>query len=169
MIHKDSTFSPRFPQGFEHDLAVALYEPEIPLNVGSVARTCACTGIALHLVGALGFRLDNRLARRAGLDYWEHADVAVHRTWPEFTQVMSGRRMWLFSTKGKKVIWDASFREGDVLVFGSEGAGLPESILDSALGGIVVIPMKPGLRSLNLSNTVAVAVYEALRQLTPRA
>ncbi len=166
MTSEESTFPQRFPQGFGKQLAVALFEPEIPLNAGSVARTCACTDVPLHLVGTLGFRLDDRLARRAGLDYWEHAEVAIHRTWDEFKEAIGNRRMWLFSTKGPGILWDADFQPGDVLVFGSERSGLPARILDTRPGHVLSIPMVPARRSLNLSNAVAVALYEALRKIS---
>ena len=143
---------------------VGLYEPEIPLNFGSIARTCACTGIPLHLIGTLGFRLDDRMAKRAGLDYWQHAEVHVHRKWEDFEAEMEDRRMWFFSTKGSRSLWDAWFKKGDVLVFGSEGSGLPAWILDGGSGETVRIPMVEGRRSLNLSNAVSIALYEALRQ-----
>ena len=165
MSPQDSTFSPRFPQGSGDRLAVALYEPEIPLNVGSVARTCACTGVPLHLVGTLGFRLDNRLARRAGLDYWELAHVHVHQTWEDFREQTGGRRKWFFSTSGGVSFWEASFQINDVLVFGSERTGLPDDLLGGHRSEVLAIPMMPERRSLNLSNAVAVALYEALRQL----
>jgi len=165
MPTESSTFPLTFPQK-KIPLAVALFEPEIPLNVGSIARTCACTGVPLHLVGALGFRLDSRLARRGGLDYWEHAEVFIHRTWHEFLQAMQNRRLWLFSTKGKKAYWDADFNLGDVLVFGCERTGLPDWILDSSPDMVLRIPMIHGMRSLNVSNAVAVALYEALRKFT---
>jgi len=156
----------RFITGNIHGLLdVALYEPEIPLNVGSIARTCACTGTPLHLVGTLGFHPDNRLARRAGLDYWEHAETHIHRTWDEFRDLMEGRRMWYFSTKGERLLWDADFRERDVLVFGSERKGLPAEILASDRSKVLRIPMSEDMRSLNLSNTVAIGLYEALRSL----
>lgn len=145
-------------------LEIALFEPEIPLNVGSIARTCACTGCPLHLVGTLGFRLDNRLAKRAGLDYWELAEVHVHKKWEDFTAEMADRRMWFFSTRGKRTFWDVEFRNGDVLVFGSERMGLPGGILGSGKGEVVRIPMLEKRRSLNLSNTVSIALYEAIRQ-----
>jgi len=164
MPPEPSTFPLTFPQK-KNALAVALFEPEIPLNVGSIARTCACTGVPLHLVGALGFRLDSRLAKRGGLDYWEHAEVSIHRTWDEFLQAMQNRRLWLFSTKGKKVYWDAEFNHGDVLVFGCERTGLPDWILASSPSMVLRIPMIQGMRSLNVSNAVAVALYEALRKL----
>ncbi len=162
MAQIESTFPLRFPPDLGHKLAVALHEPDIPLNAGSVARTCACTGVPLHIVGTPGFILDNKLAKRAGLDYWEHAEIAIHKTWSDFEAVMEGRRMWLFSTKGSKVFWDADFRSGDVLVFGSELAGLPESILKSRPDNVLVLPMIPDRRSLNLSNTVAAGLYHAL-------
>ena len=169
MGNLNPTFPQRFPQGYGERLAVALFEPEIPLNAGSVARTCACTDVPLHLVGTLGFRLDDRLARRGGLDYWEHARVTVHRTWDEFQLSMSGSRMWLFSTKGQKVYWDIEYRPGDMLVFGPERTGLPENLLARFPDSVLTIPMVAGRRSLNLSNAVAIAVYEALRQLSAQS
>lgn len=164
MLPEFSTFSQRFPPAMGRQLEVALFEPEIPLNVGSVARTCACTGVPLHLVGALGFRLDSRLAKRGGLDYWEHAEVAVHRTWDEFETATANRRLWLFSTKGRRGFWEVEYRPGDILVFGCERTGLPDSMLASRPDATLAIPMIPERRSLNLSNAVAIAVYEALRQ-----
>lgn len=160
----DSTFLHIFPQETGGSLNVALYEPEIPLNTGSVARTCACTGTPLHIVGTPGFRLDNRLAKRAGLDYWEHAEVHIHLTWGAFMEEVAGRKIWLFSTKGGRPYWEGEYGRGDVLVFGSERTGLPAEILESGEGEVVRIPMLEGRRSLNLSNTVAIALYEALRQ-----
>jgi tRNA (cytidine/uridine-2'-O-)-methyltransferase len=144
--------------------AVGLFEPEIPLNVGSIARTCACTGTPLHLIGKLGFRLDDKLARRAGLDYWPLAEVHIHKKWEDFEEAMEGRRIWYLSTKGLKSLWEAQFRAGDVLVFGSEGSGLPGEIMNSGRGEVVRIPMLEERRSLNLSNAVSIALYEALRQ-----
>jgi tRNA (cytidine/uridine-2'-O-)-methyltransferase len=160
MQQENPTFSHEFAGFFD----VALFEPDIPLNTGSVARTCACTGSPLHIVGPAGFRLDDRLARRAGLDYWELAEVHIHRTWEEFRDKMPGKRMWLFSTKGAKAYWEVEYRPGDVLVFGSETSGLPGRILESGAGEILRIPLVEGMRSLNLSNAVAIALYEALRQ-----
>ncbi len=159
--------SPRLSKRDVHPFEIVLFEPEIPLNVGSIARTCACSGCPLHLVGTLGFRLDDRLAKRAGLDYWEHADVRVHKCWEDFKTEMDGRRMWFFSTKGRKSYWDVKFDPGDLLVFGSERTGLPGSLLESDRGVVVTIPMLENRRSLNLSNTVAIALYEALRQNIP--
>ncbi len=164
MCPKNFTFSPHFPQELGSEYAVALYEPEIPLNTGSVARTCACTGVPLHIVGTTGFRLDHRLARRAGLDYWEHAEVHVFRTWDEYAAEMSGRRMWFLSTKGENTYWNADFSPGDIMMFGSEGSGLPSKILESGRGEVLRIPMVPERRSLNLSNSVSIVLYEMLRQ-----
>jgi tRNA (cytidine/uridine-2'-O-)-methyltransferase len=168
MAQEDSTFPQVFPQADISTLAIALYQPEIPLNVGSIARTCAVTGVPLHLVGTLGFRLDNRLAKRAGLDYWEHATVEVHRTWEEFIEWKGSRRTWLFSTKGKRPYWDVEYTPGDVLVFGSERTGLPGKILGDNMEEVLTIPMLPDFRSLNLSNAVSIAVYEAVRQFAMR-
>ena len=154
----------RFPAETAEDLAIALFEPEIPLNVGSVARTCACTGIPLYLVGPLGFRLDSRLARRGGLDYWERAKVIIQPLWADFEKTMQGRKLWLFSTKGRKTLWDTEFLGHDVLVFGSERTGLPESMLAARSDSVITIPMVDGLRSLNVSNAVAIGAFEALRQ-----
>jgi tRNA (cytidine/uridine-2'-O-)-methyltransferase len=164
-MNSESCTSPlRFPPDGGKNLAVALFEPEIPLNVGSVARTCACTGVPLHLVGTLGFRLDNRLAKRGGLDYWELAEVTIHRTWGEFEDAMKGRRMWLFSTKAGCSFWDVKFEPRDIMVFGSERTGLPNSMLMERSEWAITIPMVPLRRSLNLSNSVAIALYEGLRQ-----
>jgi tRNA (cytidine/uridine-2'-O-)-methyltransferase len=143
-------------------IAVALYEPEIPLNVGSIARTCACTGVPLHLVGRLGFRVDDREAKRAGLDYWEHVESHVHRTWDEFVADMNGRNMWFFSTKGEIHYHEIRYQTGDVLVFGSEGKGLPDELLKEHSNNVLTIPMIDGRRSLNLSNAVAVVTYRVL-------
>ncbi len=164
MNPRESTSPLRFPQGFGAGFSVVLFEPEIPLNVGSIARTCACAGAPMHLVGRLGFHLDNRLARRAGLDYWELAEVHIHRTWEEFSRLMAGRRMRFFSTRGGVAHWDVKYEAGDLLVFGSERTGLPAKILGTGEGEVVAIPMEVGVRSLNLSNAVAIALYEALRQ-----
>jgi len=164
MCPLNNRFPLRFPQEFLNGLHVALFEPEIPLNVGSIARTCAVTNTPLHLVGRVGFHLDNRLAKRAGLDYWEHADVHIHIKWSDFSAEFPDRRMLLFSTKGKTALWDVDIKPDDVMVFGSERTGLPDEILNSDCGEIVTIPMVEGFRSLNLANTVSIALYEGIRQ-----
>jgi len=158
------SFPLSFPQDYVSGFDVALFEPDIPLNVGSIARTCAITRTPLHLVGRVGFILDDRIARRAGLDYWEQAEVHIHPLWNDFIECMGSRRMFLFSTKGRRSFWEAEFMSGDVFVFGSEGSGLPEEIRMSGVGEALTIPMVRGFRSLNLSNCVAIALYEGLRQ-----
>ena len=145
---------------------VVLYQPEIPPNTGNIMRLCANTGATLHLVGPLGFELDDRKLKRAGLDYRDMASVRLHSNWSSWLELNGEMRLWGFSTRGERVHSDASYRAGDALLFGPETRGLPREILDS-LGAehTLRLPMRPGSRSINLSNTVAAAVYEALRQL----
>ena len=144
---------------------VVLVNPEIPPNTGNVIRLCANTGTPLHLVEPLGFTLEDRQLRRAGLDYHEMANVTVHADWEACRAVLGGRRMLAFTTRGGVRLDAIRFSQGDVLVFGAETAGLDEGLLDSfAPGNRVRLPMVPGNRSLNLSNAVAVAVFEAWRQ-----
>jgi len=145
---------------------IVLYQPEIPPNTGNVIRLAANTGARLHLVGPLGFSLEDRQLRRAGLDYRELANVQVHRDWAACRDALAGRRMFVLTTRAQRCAFDEHFIEGDVLVFGSETAGLPEMVLgDIPLDRRLKLPMRPGNRSLNLSNAVAVVVYEAWRQL----
>ncbi len=151
------------------DLAVVLVHPEIPPNTGNVIRLTANTAASLHLVEPLGFRMDDRELRRAGLDYHEYASVQVH---PDFGACRAaldrhGERRWFaFTTGARGSLYDARFAHGDVLVFGCESSGLPADVLAHFVPGTRLrIPMRPGVRSLNLSNAVAVAVYEAWRQL----
>lgn len=147
-------------------LHVALYEPEIPPNAGNVIRLCANTGAMLHLIEPLGFRMDDAKLRRAGLDYHEWARVSVHGGLGECLRSVQPDRVIAFTSKGARLITDVTFAEGDFLLFGPETRGLPADVLES-LSAVqrVRIPMRPGSRSLNLSNSVAVAVYEAWRQL----
>ncbi|MEM1263470.1 MAG: tRNA (cytidine(34)-2'-O)-methyltransferase [Pseudomonadota bacterium] len=143
---------------------VVLHQPEIPPNTGNIIRLCANTGTTLHLIEPLGFDLDERRLRRAGLDYREFADVEVHRNWDACWEQLTGPR-WLFTTKANRSFADAAYQPGDALVFGSETAGLPAAIRDAeAPERLLRLPMQPESRSLNLSNSVAVAVYEAWRQ-----
>ncbi len=142
-----------------------LVSPEIPPNAGNVIRLCANAGVALHLVRPLGFDMDDRNLRRAGLDYHEMANVRVHEDWAGCRAGLGGRRMFAFTTRGKVRFDAVSYRGDDVLVFGAESAGLPAVILDGfAEDHRLRLPMVPGNRSLNLSNAVAVAVFEAWRQ-----
>lgn len=143
-------------------IAVALYEPEIPPNTGNIIRLCANTGAGLHLIHPLGFRTEDRELRRAGLDYHEYAQVQQHENFPAFRAAMPAARVLAFSTRATQRFDDFDYRDGDVLLFGPESRGLPEPVLNGVDGGLR-IPMRSGSRSLNLSNAVAVAVYEALR------
>ena len=145
---------------------VVLYEPEIPPNTGSVARLCAATRTTLHLVEPLGFEIDDKHLKRAGLDYWPHVDLRVHGSWREFTGRHGGARLLFFSKKAATSYVSARFREGDFLVFGPETRGLPESLLDANEAESYLIPMmNPAVRSLNLANAVSIVLYEGLRQL----
>ena len=145
---------------------VVLVNPEIPPNAGNVIRLCANTGTALHLVEPLGFSMDDRQLRRAGLDYHELAKVTRHRDWESCASALASRRLLAFTTRGTTRLDAIAFRSDDVLVFGAETAGLPEEFLATiAPQDRVRLPMVPGNRSLNLSNAVAVAVFEAWRQL----
>ena len=148
--------------------AVVLVRPEIPGNTGNVIRLTANTATELHLVEPLGFRMDDRELRRAGLDYHEYARVQVHCNFAACRAALDlvpARRWFALTTQGARSLYDARFRQGDVLVFGRETAGLPDEVLDGfAPDARLRIPMRPGVRSLNLSNAVGVAVYEVWRQ-----
>lgn len=145
------------------DLNIVMVEPEIPQNTGNVARTCAATGARLHLVGPMGFRIDDKKLKRAGLDYWHLLDIRYYDNLQEFFAKNSGP-YYYFSTKALKRHSDVSYPDGCYLVFGKETAGLPEELLHDNPETTVRIPMIPDARSLNLSNSVAIGVYEALRQ-----
>lgn len=147
-------------------LNVILFRPEIPPNTGNVIRLCANTGAALHLIRPLGFELDDARLRRAGLDYHEYARVTVHDDLDSCLQAIGQPRVFAFSTRGRIAHVDTAFRADDALLFGCETAGLPGEVLDALPEAQRLrLPMRPDSRSLNLSNTVAIAVYEAWRQL----
>lgn len=147
-------------------LQVALVEPEIPPNTGAIARLCAATGTPLHLVDPLGFRLTDRALRRAGLDYWEAVDLRRHAGYAQFEAALPGSRKFFFSTSGRKPYTQEAFRPGDVLVFGPESRGLPEALLEANADRVLGIPMRgDAVRSLNLATAVAIALFEALRQI----
>ena len=147
-------------------LDIVLVEPEIPPNTGNVIRLAANTGARLHLVRPLGFSLDDKQLRRAGLDYHEYATLAVHDSWSALAQAMKGRRMYAFATSGERLFTDARYAADDVLVFGKEASGLSPSVLETFPPDMRLrLPMRPGNRSINLSNAVAIAVFEAWRQL----
>lgn len=146
-------------------LHVILYQPEIPPNTGNIIRLCANSGACLHLVGPLGFVLDDSRLRRAGLDYDELTDVRHHVCWEAFLDDNDCRTLWAFSTRGVRTYSTAEFLDGDGLVFGPESRGLPKELLEHiGTARTLRIPMQKNSRSINLSNTVAVALYEALRQ-----
>jgi tRNA (cytidine/uridine-2'-O-)-methyltransferase len=149
--------------GLEQPFHIVLVEPEIPPNTGNVARLCAATGCPLHLVGSLGFRIDEHAVRRAGLDYWHLVSVHQHDDL-ESAERMMASRSWLFSGKAARSYLDADFRYGDALVFGKESVGLPDALLDERGDQVIGIPTIGPVRSLNLANTVAIALYEALRR-----
>lgn len=142
---------------------IVLVEPEIPQNTGNIARTCAATGSALHIVKPMGFEVTDKHLKRAGLDYWHLLDITYYENLADFFSKNSGS-FYFCTTKAPKKYTDCSFRDGDYLFFGKETKGLPESLLKDNLDKCLRIPMISEARSLNLSNSVAVVVYEALRQ-----
>ena len=148
-------------------LHIVLVEPEIPPNTGNIARTAAATDSLLHLVKPLGFSLDEKSLRRAGLDYWPYVQVEIHESLEEFLAKYKGRRMWLATTKGDKLFTEAEFRDEDMILFGRETAGLPPDFIEANREWAIRIPMSRNtrLRSFNLSNSAAIVVFEALRQL----
>jgi tRNA (cytidine/uridine-2'-O-)-methyltransferase len=147
-------------------LHIALVEPEIPPNTGNVARLCAATGCQLHLVEPLGFRIDDRELKRAGLDYWQHLGVAVHESLDAFLEATSHLQRWYLSTRARRVYTEAEFAPGDVLVFGKETKGLPQRVIDANPAHALRIPQRPEtVRSINLSTAVGVVAYAALAKI----
>ena len=145
---------------------IVLHQPEIPPNAGNVIRLAANTGAQLHFVAPLGFAMDDRQLKRAGLDYHEYARVTVHANWQACMAALKGRRLFALTTKSGKNLFEGHFQMGDAFVFGSETSGLPQDLLDGFDPGMRLrIPMRAGNRSLNLSNAVAVTVFEAWRQI----
>lgn len=143
---------------------IVLVEPEIPQNTGNIVRTCAATGCRLHLVRPLGFEVSDKYLKRAGLDYWHFVDITYYDSVDELFEKNPNGKFYFFSTKAAKAHSDVQYREGDFLVFGKETKGLPEPLLAAHYNDAVRIPMIGEIRSLNLSNSVAIAVYEAWRQ-----
>ncbi len=146
------------------DINIVLVEPEIPQNTGNIVRTCAATGAALHLIRPLGFEITDSKLKRAGLDYWHELEIIYHDCLNDFLSYAADESLFFFTTKAQKRYTDIEYPERVFLLFGKETAGLPEDLLYRNAGRCVRLPMRSQLRSLNLSNTVAVAVYEALRQ-----
>ncbi len=145
-------------------LNIVLIEPEIPQNTGNIVRTCAATGAVLHLVGPLGFSIDDRYLKRAGLDYWDEAQVKYYDNLQAFLSMFGDKKLYYSTTKAIHTYCDVSYEEDCFILFGKETAGLPEELLKGNKENCIRIPMKEGIRSLNLSNSVAIVVYEALRQ-----
>lgn len=149
---------------YQPRLHIVLHQPEIPYNAGSVGRTCVAVGAKLWLVRPLGFRVDDYHLRRAGMDYWQHLEWEVVDDWQELTSRLPEAKFWYFSKKATRPYSEIQFEEGQVLVFGCESQGLPDDLLSDHQESCLRLPTRPQVRSLNLSNTVAVACYEALRQ-----
>lgn len=145
-------------------LNIVLVEPEIPQNTGNIVRTCAATGAVLHLVGPLGFSIEDRYLKRAGLDYWEEAQIKYYDSLQDFLKQHGDGRLYYSTTKAVHNYCDVTYEEECFILFGKETAGLPEELLKDNRETCIRIPMKEGIRSLNLSNSVAIVVYETLRQ-----
>jgi tRNA (cytidine/uridine-2'-O-)-methyltransferase len=144
---------------------VVLVEPEIPPNTGNIARLCAGTNTTLHLIKPLGFKIDDYHLRRAGLDYWDNVDLKIWESFEEFQKATTDKRKWYFTTKTDKKYTDVTYQKGDYFIFGKETKGLPEDVLKANQDNVLTIPInKTHIRSLNLSNSVAIVLYEVLRQ-----
>lgn len=143
---------------------IILHQPEIPANTGNIGRTCVATGTSLHLIEPLGFRLDEKSVKRAGMDYWEHLDVERYINYQDFCKKHPGAKVWMATTKAKRIYTEVSFSPDDYIMFGRESGGIPEEILVENEETCIRIPMMEQIRSLNLSNSVAIVLYEALRQ-----
>ena len=145
-------------------LNIVLFEPEIPANTGNIGRTCVATGTRLHLIEPLGFRLNEKSIKRAGMDYWEHLDVTRYMNFEEFLEKNPDAKIYMATTKGQHVYTEVNYEPDCYIMFGKESAGIPEEILVKHPQNCIRIPMLSEIRSLNLSNSVAVVLYEALRQ-----
>lgn len=143
---------------------IVLLEPEIPANTGNIGRTCVATGTRLHLIEPLGFRLDEKSLKRAGMDYWNDLDVTTYIDYEDFLEKNPGAKIYMATTKAPKVYTDAKFEDDCYIMFGKESAGIPEEILVNHKEDCIRIPMIGDIRSLNLGNSVAIVLYEALRQ-----
>lgn len=145
-------------------LNIVLHEPEMPANTGNIGRTCVATGVRLHLIGPLGFQINDKMLKRAGLDYWDKLDVTVYDDYNDFLTKNPGAKIYMATTKAHKTYAEVNYEDDCYIMFGKESAGIPEEILVNNQENCVRIPMNPEIRSLNLSNSVAVVLYEALRQ-----
>ena len=145
-------------------LNVVLYQPDIPQNTGNIGRTCVAVGAKLWLIRPLGFRLDEKHLRRAGMDYWQHLDWEAVDSWEEVQNRLPDANVWCLTKFATRMVWDATFEAGDILLFGSESRGLPDRIRDDQPGRNLKLPMSDLVRSLNLASTANTVVYEAIRQ-----
>lgn len=145
-------------------LNIVLHEPEMPANTGNIGRTCVAAGARLHLIGPLGFQINEKQLKRAGLDYWDKLDVTIYDDFSDFLQKNPGAKLYMATTKSKRKYTDVSYERDAYIMFGKESAGIPEEILLDYKETAVRIPMYPEIRSLNLANSVAIVLYEALRQ-----
>lgn len=145
-------------------LNIVLHEPEMPANTGNIGRTCVALGARLHLIEPLGFRLDEKSLKRAGLDYWEKLDVTTYINFEDFLEKNPGAKIYMATTKSKQTYVDVTYEKDCYIMFGKESAGIPEEILLDYKKTAIRIPMYPEIRSLNLSNSVAIVAYEAMRQ-----
>ena len=145
-------------------LNIVLLEPEIPANTGNIGRTCVAAGARLHLIEPLGFQITEKQVRRAGLDYWDKLDLTIYKSYPDFLEKNPEAKIYMATTKAKKIYSEAAFEEDAYIMFGKESAGIPEEILVENEENCIRIPMLSEIRSLNLSNSVAIVLYEALRQ-----
>lgn len=147
-------------------LNIVLYQPEIPQNTGNIGRTCVLTNSKLHLIRPLGFSIEDKYLRRAGMDYWPHLNVTYYDNFEDFIKINEGKRIYLSTTKAKKYYTQVNYKEDDFIMFGRESSGVPDCIRDMFKDTMIKVPMiETSDRSLNLSNTVAIVAYEALRQL----
>lgn len=145
-------------------LNIVLFEPEIPQNTGNIGRTCVATGTKLHLIGPMGFRIDEKSVKRAGMDYWKDLDVTEYDGYEDFLSKNPNAKIYFATTKAKQIYSDIRYEENSYIMFGKESAGIPEEILVENQDTCMRIPMNENIRSLNLSNSVAIVLYEALRQ-----
>lgn len=145
-------------------LHLVLYQPEIPQNTGNIGRTCVAIGARLWLIRPLGFRVDDRSLKRAGMDYWQHLDWEVADSWDDVRKQLPESQVWCLTKTATRLVWEATFREGDILLFGSESRGLPASILNQCPANNLKLPMSDLVRSLNLASTANTVAYEAVRQ-----
>ena len=147
-------------------LNIVLYQPEIPQNTGNIGRTCVLTGSRLHLIKPLGFEISDKQIRRTGLDYWQELDLEIHESWADFTQKYPRATLYAITTKGDRFYHEVPYQDGDFILFGQESRGLPETIREELKATLIRVPMiETSTRSLNLSNTVAIVAYEAMKAM----